>query len=50
VRVRFHEPLESPRLHFLQWGKQEYVPFALPAVGQTVHVPRVDMHTALLGD
>ena len=27
VEVRFVEPLESPKLHWLQWGRQEYVPF-----------------------
>jgi hypothetical protein len=48
--IRFNVPLESPSLHFLQWGKQAYVPFTPPRIGGTVHVPRVDMAEALFGD
>lgn len=49
VRVRFHERLESPRYLFMQWGRHEYVPFALPAIGDSVTLPAVDMRSALLG-
>lgn len=49
VEVRFVEPLESPKLHWLQWGRQEYVPFTPPKVGETVVIPAVDMEVALLG-
>lgn len=49
VRIRFREELESPRLHWLQWGKQEYVPYTPPAIGETRVIPAVDMETALLG-
>jgi hypothetical protein len=48
--IRFNVPLESPSLHFLQWGKHSYVPFTPPKIGETVHVPRVDMAEALFGD
>ncbi|MET0343643.1 MAG: hypothetical protein ABW252_21705 [Polyangiales bacterium] len=50
VEVRFVAPLESPSLRFVRWEGQSYVPFELPAVGQTVHVPAVDMKRAMLGD
>ncbi len=49
VLVHFREPLESPTLRFVQWGKREYVPFTPPRVGETMRVPAVDMATALLG-
>ena len=49
VDVRFHEPLESSHFQFLQWGVHEYVPFRLPAVGQRVLIPAVDMKKALFG-
>ncbi len=49
VHVRFREPLESAHFQWLQWGRHEYVPFHLPALGQSVTIPAVDMKTALLG-
>jgi hypothetical protein len=38
--VRFSVPLEDPSLRWLQWDWKggRYVPFAIPAVGETVHV------------
>jgi hypothetical protein len=45
VDVRFREPLDSAALRFMQWGKYEYVPFAPPAVGQAVVIPKVDPRT-----
>ncbi|HEX6244298.1 MAG TPA: hypothetical protein VFZ61_25450, partial [Polyangiales bacterium] len=41
--VRFDRPLESPEFRWLQWGKHEYVPFTLPAVGQRVVLPKADL-------
>lgn len=49
VQVRFAEKLESPRYQWLQWGRHEYVSFHVPAVGESVTIPAVDMRTALLG-
>lgn len=49
VRVQFHEPLESPSLQFMQWGTSDYQPFTLPAVGQSVVIPAVDMLAAMFG-
>ena len=49
VEFRFREPLDSPRYVWMQWGRHEYVPFRLPAIGQSVTIPRVDMASALLG-
>jgi hypothetical protein len=41
ARMRFTLPLEDPSLEWLQWdwGNSAYVPFMLPAVGETVRVP-----------
>jgi hypothetical protein len=49
VQVRFAEPLESPHYQWLQWGRHEYVSFHVPAVGESVTIPAVDMRSALLG-
>ncbi len=47
VDVRFHEPLESPHLLWFEWGVHGYVPFRLPAIGESRVIPRVDMKHAL---
>jgi hypothetical protein len=41
ARIRFTVPLEDPSLAWLQWNweKGVYVPFILPAVGETVRIP-----------
>lgn len=49
VHVRFEQPLESPHYQWMQWGRHEYVPFRVPAAGESVTVPAVDMSSALLG-
>jgi hypothetical protein len=49
VQVRFAEPLESPHYQWLQWGRHEYVSFHVPAVGESVTIPAIDMRSALLG-
>ena len=49
VLVRFDEPLDSPSMRFLQWDRYGYVPFALPAVGESVVLPKIDMEAALKG-
>ena len=33
---RFDTSLDSPDFHWLQFGKQSYVPFKIPAIGQSV--------------
>lgn len=40
--VRFSCSLDDPKLRWVQWGKHDYVPFAPPAVGESVVLPRVD--------
>ncbi|MET0342284.1 MAG: hypothetical protein ABW252_14870 [Polyangiales bacterium] len=49
VLVRFDEPLDSPSMRLLQWDRYGYVPFRLPAIGETVVLPKVDMEAALKG-
>ncbi len=48
ITARFAQPLESEQFVFLQWGSYDYVPFAIPQIGQVVHVPEVDLTGALL--
>ena len=38
---RFHVPLEDRSLLWMKWGGTVYVPFDLPAVGDTVRLPGV---------
>ena len=49
VSVRFDLPLDSPELRLMKWGVYGYVTFDLPAVGQSVVLPRVDVQAALQG-
>jgi hypothetical protein len=39
--IQFNVPLEDRSLHWLQWDwhKEAYVPFPLPAMGETAYVP-----------
>lgn len=39
VLFQFDVPLEDKTLRFVTWQNGTYVPFVLPAVGETVHVP-----------
>jgi hypothetical protein len=41
ARIEFTAPLEDPSLRWLQWdwAQNDYIPFSLPEVGQTVRVP-----------
>jgi hypothetical protein len=43
VLVRFDERLESDQFQWLKWGEHAYVPFELPAVGQQVTLPAIDL-------
>ena len=47
IVVRFDHTLESATYRWMHWGKHGYLPFVLPAVGQSVLIPAVDMRTAL---
>lgn len=38
VAFRFKTPLEDSSLVWLGWEDWRYVPFALPAVGETLHL------------
>ena len=38
VRMTFDKPLDDPSLAFVVWGDDGYVPFALPAIGNTASV------------
>jgi hypothetical protein len=49
ILVRFAVPLEHPSLQWLQWGKHDYVPFRVPAAGETLLVPAVDMSEMMFG-
>ncbi|MDB4975538.1 MAG: hypothetical protein JWN48_3879 [Myxococcaceae bacterium] len=49
VDVRFHEPLESPRLRWYQWGQHEYRPFTPPRIGDSLMIPAVDVAEAMFG-
>jgi hypothetical protein len=50
VLARFEQPLESDSMQWLRWGKRAYVPFDLPAVGQVVTIPAVDLAGTLVED
>lgn len=39
VRFTFNENIESDRFRWVIWGGTHYVPFRLPAIGTTVHLP-----------
>jgi hypothetical protein len=49
IVVRFTVKLEDGSLEWLQWGDHGYVPFRLPAVGETVVLPAADMRDVLFG-
>ncbi len=41
ARMTFSRPLEDPSLRWLQWDwdRNAYIPFALPAIGETARIP-----------
>jgi hypothetical protein len=43
VRFDFDVPLEDPSLYFVTWRNGAYEPFSLPAPGETVQVPGVQL-------
>jgi hypothetical protein len=49
VVVRFERDLDDPHLAFLRWERHGYTRFAVPAVGASVVLPRVDLLSALSG-
>ena len=48
ILARFDAPLEDPKLVFLAWSPDKrFVPFALPMVGQSRSLPKVDIVSLL---
>jgi len=43
IRFTFDENIEAKRFRWMKWGGTEYVPFRLPTVGATVHLPAATM-------
>lgn len=43
VRFEFDTPLQSASWRFYQWGEAGYVPFTLPALGQTMTLPAINV-------
>lgn len=39
ARFAFDDDIEAPRFRWMKWDRSHYVPFQLPAVGETVHLP-----------
>lgn len=50
VLVQLDKPLEDPSLQWLRWGERAYVPFALPKLGESVVLPKVDAIPLLFAD
>jgi hypothetical protein len=50
-RARFHfeRALEDPSYVWLVWRDEGFVPFQTPALNATIHLPRTDFATMLLG-
>jgi hypothetical protein len=46
--ARFTAPLSDDNFVFLRWDQRTYRPFVLPAPGQSVHVPAVDLRALLI--
>jgi hypothetical protein len=49
IEVRLRQPLASDELVWMQWSEDGYAPFRLPAAGESVVVPAVDIARALFG-
>jgi hypothetical protein len=47
IRARFARPLEDPGYRFMDWRGRRFEPFALPAIGATRVLPRVDFASLL---
>ena len=47
ILARFSRPLESASFLWLRWQEHAYEPLALPAVGESLVLPAIDMETAL---
>jgi hypothetical protein len=39
ARFTFDDNIDAPHFRWMKWDKSRYVPFQLPAVGKTVHLP-----------
>jgi hypothetical protein len=50
VLARFQNRLDAESMQWLRWGRRAYVPFELPATGQSVTIPAVDLATTLVED
>jgi hypothetical protein len=48
--IRFETPLEHPSLRWFRWAGTGYEPFRLPAVGERVIMPKVDLLKVAYGD
>lgn len=48
IAARFQASLDGEQVTFMQWGVHDYVPFEVPSVGKRVHIPKVDLESALL--
>ena len=42
ITARFDVPLEDPSLRFLRWSNDGYVPFVVPAIGQSTTLPAMN--------
>jgi hypothetical protein len=49
VDFAFEHELEHPEYVWLAWRDRGYVPFVLPKVGESVHLPAVDMTKVIMG-
>lgn len=47
VRFRFDDDLEHPRFRFYAWARGRFVPFSLPAPGQSVALPPAQLEFGL---
>ena len=49
VTARFDAPIDGPEFLFMKWRRHDYETFTLPAVGETVTLPAVDLPAVLAG-
>jgi hypothetical protein len=47
VVMSFERPLRDPRLIWMRWLERGYVPFQLPATGESVVLPGADLYEIL---
>jgi hypothetical protein len=43
ARFTFDKNIDDPRFRWMKWDGSHYVPFQLPAVGETVHLPAAEV-------